>query len=82
MRCAEQQLMPVPVINRALKLDTSMARENPATFDAKHGHEVDQEKNDAELIGAEGKGYRCRWGCRVGETVARPPFLLFYDGVL
>lgn len=56
MRCAEQQLMPVPVINRALKLDQSTARKDTATGGAKRGPEANVEQNGADQVGGEGKG--------------------------
>lgn len=57
MRCAEKQLLPVPVINRALKLDANMdvRRATSGTDDVRRGREGDQEDQNAKLIGAEGK---------------------------
>lgn len=61
LRCAEKQLLPVPVINRALKLDpsTDLSRKIPRTADVRHGHEVDREYRIAKLTGAEGKRGVC-----------------------
>lgn len=47
--------MPVPVINRALKLDPSTTGKDSVTGDAKQGLEADQKQNGADLIKAEGK---------------------------
>lgn len=56
MRCAEQQLMPVPVINRALKLDPSTATKDTATGDPQQGPEADQNQSKADIIETEGEG--------------------------
>lgn len=58
MRCAEKQLLPVPVINRALKLDpsTDLRKEPFSGMDGvRRGLEADQEDQIAKLTGAEGK---------------------------
>eukprot|EP00752_Nemacystus_decipiens_P009815 g8759.t1 len=45
MRCAEKQLLPVPVINRALKLDpcTDLGRKPSRSDDVRQGHDADEE---------------------------------------
>lgn len=47
--------MPVPVINRALKLDPSTARKDTTTGDAQQGPEADRNQSEANVMGAEGE---------------------------
>ena len=53
MRCAEKQLLPVPAINRALKIDPNTEEESSTWGDARHSHEADQGKTNA--VAAKGK---------------------------
>ncbi len=61
MRCAEKQLMPVPAINRALKIDPSMTVEGSRKRGAGHSHEEDQGKGDINGASAEGKAPTTSW---------------------
>eukprot|EP00903_Cladosiphon_okamuranus_P011517 g10844.t2 len=68
IRCAEKQLLPVPVINRALRLDqsTNRRREPSRTYDISHGHEAGQEDTTAgKQSGAQGEAVQesQRHGC-------------------
>lgn len=64
MRCAETQLLPVPVINRALRLNqsTDQRRKPSSTDDVSYEHEADQGDTIAEQTGAEGKRDAMRGG--------------------
>lgn len=73
MRCAEKQLLPVPVINRALKLDpsTDLTRKPSRTDDVKHGHEADQEEKNIKATGVEGKRVAMRGEQRLEKVLNR-----------
>ncbi|CAB1118440.1 unnamed protein product [Ectocarpus sp. CCAP 1310/34] len=48
MRCAERQLLPVPVINRALRIDPQTAMADPMTGDAREVHTTGGKTGEAE----------------------------------
>lgn len=59
MRCAERQLLPVPVINRALRIDPQAAMTDPMTGDAGEVHTAGGKPGEAEETNTEGMPAAC-----------------------
>lgn len=56
MRCAERQLMPLPVINRALRIDSSTARRGPTMGKNDQSRaRVENGVEGVETVGAKGE---------------------------
>ncbi|CAM9530364.1 unnamed protein product [Ectocarpus sp. 6 AP-2014] len=66
MRCAERQLLPVPVINRALRIDPQPAIADPMTGDAGEVHTAGGKPGEAEETNIGGRGGRHQEGQREG----------------
>ncbi|CAM9707920.1 unnamed protein product [Ectocarpus sp. 4 AP-2014] len=66
MRCAERQLLPVPVINRAFRIDPQPAMADPMTGDAREVHTAGGKAGEAEETNIGGRGGRHQEGQREG----------------
>ncbi|CAM9578348.1 unnamed protein product, partial [Ectocarpus fasciculatus] len=66
MRCAERQLLPVPVINRALRIDPQPAIVDPMPGNAGEVHAAGGKPGEAEDTNTEGRGGRHQDGQREG----------------
>lgn len=59
MRCAERQLLPVPVINRALRIDPQPAMVDPMSGDAGEVHTAGGKPGEVEDANDEGMPAVC-----------------------